>query len=135
MAAINSILGVSIGLIVGLFTLPKSQAFLLIFFPLQLGLSVLLNTLITSIIVTLLFRHRRMVINTFGREQQLPLLNIMTILVESAALVVFADIVMIATVTLTKSSSGDLVSQIQTLVQVNRSSLLGRSAIKLTLKL
>lgn len=46
-----------------------------------------------------------MVINTFGREQQLPLLNIMTILVESAALAVFADIVMIATVTLTKGSS------------------------------
>ncbi len=119
--ATNIGLGASIALLVGLFFPLESHRFLPILFPLQLGISVFLNTLITSVIVTLLFRHRRMIVRTFGREQHLPLLNIMTILTESAALIVFADIVMIVTVCMPQSSSGDLVSQVQTLVQVSRS--------------
>lgn len=93
----------------------KSFAFL---FPLQLATSAFVNTLITSIIVTLLFRHRRMLLQVLGKEQQLPLLNIVTILTESAALVVFADIAVIVTVT-RFNSVGAMVSQPWNFVQVN----------------
>lgn len=113
-----SLLGLSIALIVGLFVPPERQGPFAILFPLQLGTSVLVNTLITSIIVALLFRHRRMMIRLVGGEQQLPLLNIMTILTESAALIVFMDIAVIVTVT-SFNSVGDLVTQSWNYVQVN----------------
>lgn len=91
----------------------------------QLGTSVLLNTLITSIIVALLFRHRRVLIRMFGNEQHIPILNIMTILTESAALILFMDIAVIVTVCAFKSV-GDAVSQVWNFVQVNWPSSSGR---------
>lgn len=117
--AINLCLGLSIALSVEVFEFPKSRAPLAILFPLQLGISVFLNTLITSTIVTLLFLHRRMMIRVFGNEQHLPLLNIATILIESAALIVFVGIAEIVTVT-AFHSVGDMVSQVWTFIQVNQ---------------
>jgi hypothetical protein len=117
---INLSLGISIALSVELFESPKSlpDRELVVLFPLQLGVSMFLNTIITSIIVTLLFRHRRMLIRVFGRDQQLPLPNIMTILIESAALIVIMDIAVIVTVS-AFGSVGDMLSQVWNFVQVN----------------
>lgn len=115
---INSSLGLSIALTVGLFVPLERQGPFAILFPLQLGTSAFVNTLITSIIVTLLFQHRRMLIRMIGKEQQLPLLNIVTILIESAALIVFVDIAVIVTVT-SFNSIGDMVSQVWNFVQVS----------------
>lgn len=111
--------GLSIALSVEAFEFPKSRAILSILFPSQLGISLFLNTLITSIIVTLLFRHRRMMTRIFGNEQQAPLLNTATILIESAALIVIMGIVEIVTVT-AFHSVGDMVSQVWAFVQVNQ---------------
>lgn len=131
--SININLGLSIALSVELFEFPKSRAPLAILFPLQLSISVFLNALITSIIVTLLFLHRRMMIRTFGNEQYLPLLNIATILIESAALIVFMGIAEIVTVT-AFHSVGDMVSQVWTVVQVN-SSCFSRERLNLILRI
>ncbi len=102
---------------VGVCSPPQNQAFLGTLFPIHLGISAFLNTLITSIIVGLLFRHRRMMVQSFGHEQRLPLLNIMAVLVESAALIVVVDIVVIVGIT-SLGSVGEMVSQIWNVVQV-----------------
>ena len=114
----NLILGLSIALSVETFEFPKSREALAVLFPSQLGISLFLNTLITSIIVALLFLHRRMMIQVFGSEQHVPLLNIATILIESAGLIVIVGIVEIVTVTAVHSV-GDMVSQVWAFVQVN----------------
>lgn len=70
-----------------------------VIFPLLFGISALLNTLITSIIVILLFRYRRMVVRAVGEGHQLPFLRIIPVVVESAALIVFIDVfVIVATI-------------------------------------
>src|SRR5690349_7796618 len=108
-----------IALTVGLFASPEHKGFLAVLFPIQLGISLFLSTLITSIIVTLLFRHRRMLIRMFANQQHLPLLNIVTILTESAALIVFVDTAVIVTLCAFKSV-GDLVSQVWIFAQVSQ---------------
>lgn len=120
--------GTSIGLIIGTNSPPQRQGFLPVLFPIYLGTSAFLNALITSIIVCLLFRHRRMMIQAFGREQQLPLLNIIVILVESAAFIVIVDILVIVSIT-SLHSVGDMVSQMWNVVQVSSNDLLIRQLL------
>lgn len=110
--------GTSIGTLTGIYSPPQKQTFLAIIFPVYLGISAFLNVLITSIIVCLLFRHRRMMIRAFGHEQHLPLLNIMVILVESAALIVVVDILVIVSI-ISLRSVGEMVSQVWCVIQVN----------------
>lgn len=63
-----------------------------------------------------------MMIQAFGHEQQVPLLNIIVILVESAALIVIVDIVVIVSI-VSLRSVGEMVSQIWNVVQVNSNDL------------
>ncbi|KAF5346862.1 hypothetical protein D9756_010550 [Leucocoprinus leucothites] len=56
------------------------------------GISLFLNIIISSSIVLLLLHYKKTVTRTFGERSGKPYLNIMTILVESASLIIFSDV-------------------------------------------
>ncbi|XP_006457023.1 hypothetical protein AGABI2DRAFT_122896 [Agaricus bisporus var. bisporus H97] len=64
--------------------------------PLQYGISGFLNALVTICIIVLILRHRRATLEAFGENHQMPYLNVMTMLIESASLVVVIDIFAVA---------------------------------------
>ncbi|KAF5346829.1 hypothetical protein D9756_010560 [Leucocoprinus leucothites] len=63
-----------------------------------LGISLFLNIIISSSIVLLLFHYRRMLMRLFGGESGKSYLNLMTILVESASLIILSDVLTLAAV-------------------------------------
>lgn len=66
----------------------------------QFGISLFLNTIITSSLVTLLLRQRNEFVRAFGKGQgQSTLyLNISTMLIESAGLILIVDVFALATI-------------------------------------
>lgn len=64
----------------------------------QIAISLFLNVTISTSILSLLFRYRNMVTRVFGKDSGKVYLNTMTILVESASLIVMMDVFVIATV-------------------------------------
>ncbi|KAF7761264.1 hypothetical protein Agabi119p4_10673 [Agaricus bisporus var. burnettii] len=78
--------------IVGFAVFNARQGIANVLLPVQYGISGFLNALITVCIVILILRHRRATLDAFGGSHQMPYLNIMTVLIESASLVVVIDI-------------------------------------------
>jgi hypothetical protein len=65
----------------------------------QFSMTLFFNIIISSSIIFLLLKHRREIIRSFpGRETQLPYLSIMGVFVESACIVVFADVFALSTI-------------------------------------
>ncbi|KAJ3565530.1 hypothetical protein NP233_g7577 [Leucocoprinus birnbaumii] len=64
----------------------------------QLGISLCLNVIISTNIGVLLLHYRRLIVRVLGSSSGQPYLNVMTILIESAALIVIVDIFALATI-------------------------------------
>ncbi|KAF5347737.1 hypothetical protein D9756_010247 [Leucocoprinus leucothites] len=60
------------------------------------GISLLLNVIISSSIVLLLLHHKNMLTRACGEESGKPYLNLITILVESASLIILSDALSLA---------------------------------------
>ncbi|KAF9443775.1 hypothetical protein P691DRAFT_678842 [Macrolepiota fuliginosa MF-IS2] len=65
---------------------------------LQFGISLFLNTLISLYIILLLLQQRRLMVQTFGRDGPLPYIDVLTVLVESAGLILVIDTFAICTI-------------------------------------
>ncbi|KAF5347736.1 hypothetical protein D9756_010248 [Leucocoprinus leucothites] len=117
-------LTVSIGTIVlGIVVLSKSSFNLTPPLPSQVlvgiivGASLFLNVIISSSIVLLLFHHKNMSTRADGGESGKPYLNLITILVESASLIILSDALSLAAL-MTRSTI--LFIPLQTWAQIQR---------------
>lgn len=89
----------------------------------QFGTSLFLNTIISSSLVILLLRHRNRFVRVFGKGQgQSTLyLNILTVLIESAGVIIVVDVFAIATIAL--APVGNVAFQLWVHTQVRTLSL------------
>ncbi|KXN91897.1 hypothetical protein AN958_11199 [Leucoagaricus sp. SymC.cos] len=80
----------------------------------QFGISLLLNVMISTSLAAILLHYKRSVSRAFGKANAAPYLDLTTILVESASLVVVVDVFVIVTLT---SLVGNIAFQLWVQVQ------------------
>ncbi|EKM74754.1 hypothetical protein AGABI1DRAFT_132873 [Agaricus bisporus var. burnettii JB137-S8] len=85
--------------------------------PFQYSVTGFLNTLITACIVILILRYRCAAREAFGENHEMPYLSIMTVLIESASLVVVIDV--LAAVGYSQGVLGNIATQVWVPMQVS----------------